>query len=113
MGMFDLWLPILLAAVGVFVASSVFHIVIEIHKGDFAKLPGEETLLAAMREQGVQQGDYMFPFAGSMKEMGTPEHIETCNLGPVGVVLPVGDPEPPGHVLGQVAGVSVLHGGHR
>ena len=35
----DLWLPILLSAVLVFVASSILHMVIPIHRGDFGKLP--------------------------------------------------------------------------
>ena len=90
----ELWLPILLSAVFVFIVSSILHMVIPIHKGDFAKLPGEEKLLEAMRTQNVQPGSYMFPCAGSMKEMGTPEMIEKCNKGPVGfvTVIPNGPP---------------------
>ena len=88
----DLWLPILLSAVFVFVASSVLHMLIPIHKGDFGKLPGEEAVLEGMRAQGVRPGSYGFPYAGSMKEMGTPEMIEKLNRGPVGfmTVLPNG-----------------------
>ena len=37
----DLWLPILLSAVFVFVASSIIHMAIPIHKGDYKRLPGE------------------------------------------------------------------------
>jgi hypothetical protein len=88
------WLPILLSAVFVFVASSVIHMALPIHKGDFKKLPGEEGVLASMREQGLQPGCYMFPCAGSMKEMASPEMIEKCKRGPVGfmTVLPSGAP---------------------
>ena len=82
----ELWLPILLSAVFVFIASSILHMVIPIHKGDFAKLPGEEKLLDAMRGQGVQPGSYMFPCGESMKDMSTPEMIEKCNKGPVGIM---------------------------
>ncbi len=39
----ELWLPILLSAVVVFIVSSILHMVISIHKGDFKKLPGEES----------------------------------------------------------------------
>ena len=46
----DLWLPILLSAVFVFIASSIFHMAIPIHKGDFKKLPGEEKVLAEMAQ---------------------------------------------------------------
>lgn len=88
----DLWLPILLAAVAVFIVSSVIHMVLPIHKGDYKKLPNEDAVLESMRNHGVQQGSYMFPCAGSMKEMGTPEMIEKMNKGPVGymIVLPNG-----------------------
>lgn len=80
----DLWLPILLSAVFVFIASSVIHMALPIHKSDFKKLAGETDVLAAMRAQGVQPGSYMFPCAESMKDMATPEMVEKQNLGPVG-----------------------------
>ncbi len=82
--MTELWLPILLSAVAVFIASSIFHMVIPIHKGDFKKMPGEEKILAEMRAQGVQPGNYCFPMCESMKDMGSPEMTAKCNLGPVG-----------------------------
>ena len=74
----DLWLPILLSAVFVFVVSSILHMLIPIHKGDFKKMPGEEKVLEEMRAQGVQPGSYMFPYVGSPKEMCSPEMIEKC-----------------------------------
>lgn len=82
----DLWLAILLAAVLVFMASSVLHMVLPVHKSDCKKLSNEEALLGAMREQGLEPGEYVFPFADSLKEMGTPEMIARQNLGPVGFV---------------------------
>jgi len=88
----DLWLPILLSAVFVFVASSIIHMALPIHKGDFGKLPNEGSVLSDLRKHGVPPGQYMFPCAGSMKEMGTPEMIEKMKQGPVGhmTVLPSG-----------------------
>jgi len=87
-----LWLPILLSAVFVFIASSILHMVIPIHKSDFKKLPGEEQILEAMRNQNVQPGLYMFPRGESMKDMCSPEMVEKCNRGPVGhlIVMPNG-----------------------
>ena len=80
----ELWLPIVLSAVFVFIVSSIIHMAIPIHKGDFKKLPGEEKILAEMRAQGVRPGSYGFPCCESMKDMGSPEMIEKCKLGPVG-----------------------------
>ena len=88
----ELWLPILLSAVGVFVVSSVLHMCIPIHKNDYKKLENEEPLLAGLREHQQQPGEYMFPAAECMSDMKNPEYIERCNLGPVGfmVIMPNG-----------------------
>lgn len=88
----DLWLPILLSAVFVFVVSSVIHMALPIHKGDYKKLPGEAKVLDAMRGESVQPGSYMFPCCESMKDMGSPEMIDRLNKGPVGflTVIPNG-----------------------
>ena len=44
-----LWLPILLSAVLVFVASSLIHMASPWHKSDYPKLPDEEQLIGALR----------------------------------------------------------------
>jgi hypothetical protein len=83
----ELWLPILLSAVLVFAASSVIHMALQYHKKDYVKLPGEEQLLAAMRAQNLAPGHYIFPCAGSLKEMGTPEMLAKLQQGPVGSMI--------------------------
>ena len=52
----ELWLPILLSTVFVFIVSSILHMVIPIHKGDFRKLSGEDQILEVLRAQGVRPG---------------------------------------------------------
>lgn len=79
-----LWLPILVSAVFVFIASSLIHMCSPMHKGDFKKLRNEDAVLEALRANGVEPGEYMFPCAGSMKDMGSPEMIEKRKRGPVG-----------------------------
>ena len=90
----ELWLPILLAAVFVFVVSSILHMVIPIHKGDYKRLPDEDKVCDALRAASPSPGAYMIPCPGSMKEMGSPEMIERYKKGPVGwmTVLPNGPP---------------------
>lgn len=90
----DLWMPILLSAVAVFVVSSIVHMVLQTHNNDYGKLAGEDAVLEAMRAQNVQPGHYMFPCPGSIKEMGNPEMIEKFEKGPVGfaIVKPSGVP---------------------
>ena len=80
-----LWLPILLSAGIVFVASSILHMLLPIHKNDYRKLPDEDKVLDAMRTAGVTPGrEYRFPFC-SMKEMKEPATAEkfgwACRAG--------------------------------
>jgi hypothetical protein len=89
----DLWLPIVLSAVFVFVVSSVIHMGVQYHKSDHKKLPGEDGVMEAIRKAGVPPGSYLFPCAGSMKEMQSPEMLERFRLGPVGWITLV----PNGH----------------
>lgn len=90
----ELWLPILLAAVFVFIASSVFHMALPIHKNDYGAMPGEAAVLEFMRSQGVKTGTYSFPYCSSPAEMGKPEMIEKFKQGPAGTMTIVA-PGPP------------------
>jgi hypothetical protein len=89
-----LWLPILLAAVFVFVVSSVIHMVLPFHRKDYGPLPGEAAVLDAMRKAGVPPGQFMFPGCANMKDMASPEMQAKYAQGPVGtmIVLPSGIP---------------------
>jgi hypothetical protein len=82
----SLWLPILLSAVVVFVASSLIHMVLRYHRTDYARLPGEEAILEAMRSTGVGPGDYLFPWAGSPAAMKDPAYVEKRKRGPAGLL---------------------------
>lgn len=98
----DLWLPILLSAVIVFVASSVIHMALPLHKNDSRSLPNEEQVLAALRAGGAAPGQYMFPRPSSMKDMCSPEMLAKFKQGPVGNMnlMPNGAPSM-GKSLGQ------------
>jgi hypothetical protein len=87
-----LWLPILLSAVIVFVASSIIHMASPWHKNDYAKVPNEEGLRAALRPLAIPPGDYMVPRPTSREEMRSAEFMEKVNQGPnlVLTVLPTG-----------------------
>lgn len=89
----ELWLPILIAAVLVFVASALIHMVLKYHKNDYQALPDEERILAAMRDAGVKPGHYSFPHA-SYEKMDDPEVVARFERGPVGLVtvVPSGPP---------------------
>ncbi len=88
-----LWLPIVLSAVIVFVASSILHMVLPYHHNDYKKIPDEDTVLPALRTAGLTRGLYVFPHC-THKDMKSPEIIEKQNKGPVGmmIVFPSGPP---------------------
>jgi Flp pilus assembly protein TadB len=89
-----LWLPILLAAVVVFIASSFIHMALKYHNAEYRRVPDEDAVLGAMRAGKIAPGFYSFPHAASMKEMGSPELIEKFQQGPVGTahIRPNGPP---------------------
>src|SRR5438094_3330103 len=91
-----LWLPILLSAIIVFVASSIMHMLLPYHRSDYQRLPDEDKLLVALRSAGLKRGLYIFPFC-THKEMKSPVVIEKYKQGPVGMmtVLPTGPPVMP------------------
>src|SRR5258708_17179189 len=80
-----LLLPILLAAVIVFVASSLIHMVLKYHQSDYRKLPEEDKLLDGLRPAGLTPGLYHFPHC-SHKEMNSPAMQEKFKQGPVGML---------------------------
>jgi hypothetical protein len=77
-----LWIPILVAAVLVFVVSSIIHTLSPWHKNDYPRVPDEDRVRDALRPFAIPPGDYMVP-RGYGKEMQSPEFIEKLKQGPV------------------------------
>jgi hypothetical protein len=90
----SLWLPIVLSAVIVFIASSLIHMVLGYHKNDLLAVPKEDDVMAALRPFNLPPGDYAMPKPASMKDMGSPAFLEKMKKGPV-VLMNVGVPGPP------------------
>lgn len=90
----ELWLPILVSAVFVFVASSLVHMVLKYHAKDYGKLANEDEIMDFMREKGVSEGQYALPSVCSMAELAEPETIAKFEKGPVAFinVMPSGPP---------------------
>ena len=78
-----LWIPILLSAVIVFIASSIIHMALPWHKGDYPKLAAEQSVMDALLPLALPPGDYMIPRASHMNEMKTPQFQERMRKGPV------------------------------
>ena len=84
--MTSLWLPILLSAVGVFIVSSIVHMILPYHRTDYGKLPNEEAVMDALRPHGIAPGEYAFPHSASPEDMKDPGYAEKMNRGPVGIL---------------------------
>lgn len=81
-GMSGLVMPIVLSAVGVFVVSSLIHMVFNWHKNEYQKLPNEDAVSAALRPFNLAPGEYALPAVNEAKEMGTPEFQARLKQGP-------------------------------
>lgn len=79
----SLWIPILLSAVLVFVASFLIHMMLGYHRSDFGGVPSEGEFLEAVRKFDIPTGDYCVPHPVSPKEMKNPEFQEKWKRGPV------------------------------
>lgn len=82
----SLWLPILVSALLVFVASSVIHMVLGYHNTDYGKLPREDDIIAALRPIGIPPGDYFLPWGGGAAAFKDPVFQEKWKNGPVAML---------------------------
>jgi len=78
-----LWMPILLSAVVVFIASSIIHMAPLWHRNECPGVPDQDRLMDALRPFGLKPGEYMVPRAASMKDCNTPAFVEKMKRGPV------------------------------
>jgi hypothetical protein len=103
-----LWLPIVLSAVIVFIASSLIHMLLTYHRSDYHQLPNEDKLMALLRPDNLKPGLYVFPYC-KPKDMKSPAAIEKYKQGPVGHIniIPNGPPVMP-KFLGQWFGFCLL-----
>lgn len=85
-GMHALWIPIVVSAVFVFVASSLFHMVLPWHKRDYPQVPNEDGVMNALRPFNIPPGDYVMPRPTSSADMSSPNFKSKMEQGPVVVM---------------------------
>jgi hypothetical protein len=103
----SLWLPIILSAIIVFIASSIVHMVLPWHRSDYKKLPNEDAALPALRALSLTPGDYLFPKPDSPKALKDPSFLERWKAGPVGrMVIMNSGPSP---TMGKQLGLWFLY----
>lgn len=104
-----LWMPILVSAVLVFVASFLAWVVSPHHKSDWKKLPDEDAVREAVNntsEGKLAPGQYLVPFAATQQDMQDEAYVKKCTEGPVGIFT-VRAPGPP--TMGAAIGMSFVY----
>ena len=91
-GIVSLWLPILISAVIVFIASAIIHMASPWHKSDYPPLPNEDGFRNVVGPLDLPPGDYMIPRSRSRAEMQSAEFAEKMKQGPnvIMTVMPKG-----------------------
>ena len=82
--MAGLWLPVLLTAVAVFMASSLVHMLFNWHNSSYRKLDNEDAVREAINAGKPQPGMYVLPYCADMKAMGEESMAAKMREGPVG-----------------------------
>ena len=104
-----LWMPIVLSAVGVFIASSLIHMVFQWHKSEYGKLPNENEVRSVLRGANLAPGQYVMPHCDGGKEMQSPETQAKFKEGPVAVLVVRANGMPRmGATLGQWFGFALV-----
>jgi hypothetical protein len=78
----SLVLPILVAAVAVFVLSLVVQMAMPWHRRDFDNVPSDDVFLDAMRQLAIPPGDYTVPSPRLPSGARNPEFVDKWAAGP-------------------------------
>jgi hypothetical protein len=84
-----LWLPIVVAAVIVFITSAVIWMAMPWHKKEFDHFPDEDGLIAFLRKGNLGAGMYLYPFMSHemQKDKAVMEaHRKKVAEGPAGIM---------------------------
>src|SRR4249919_3561512 len=79
----QIWLPVVVAAVAVFVASSLIHMVFKWHVSEYRPLANEDEVRAALRAGNAAPGSYVIPHCADMKKMRDEAMLQKFREGPV------------------------------
>ncbi|PYS94453.1 MAG: hypothetical protein DMF50_12455 [Acidobacteria bacterium] len=90
----SLWIPVIVSAVVVFVASSILHMAIQYHKADHKPLPNEDAVRDVLARGNLAPGVYFTPHCPDMKQLKEPAIQAKFEKGPVAIItiMPKGAP---------------------
>ncbi len=105
MSIVDLWLPILISSVLIWIVSALIWTVLPWHKSDFAKVTDEEGTRSALK--GLRPGFYNVPHCIDQKALKDPEMQQKFKDGPLAFITILPNGLPP---MGRNMVLSFLHG---
>lgn len=82
----QLWLPILIATICVFFASSIIWMLLPYHKPDIKFIPNESDFDEAIGKLNIAPGFYMYPNCQNSKEMKSEAFAARWKSGPWGTI---------------------------
>ncbi len=99
----SLLLPTIVAAVAVFILSSIIHMAMPWHRSDYGQVPDDDALLDAIRPLNIPPGDYVVPSPYGPGGQGrNPEFMSKFKRGPsVLMTLHAGGEMNMGRYMGQ------------
>jgi hypothetical protein len=80
----QLWLPIVVSSVVVFIASFLAWMVLPHHKKDVKTLPDEKALTDHLKGLNIPPGTYMWPNLAPGEDMKSEAYVARYNAGPWG-----------------------------
>ncbi|MFZ6845247.1 hypothetical protein [Undibacterium sp. RuTC16W] len=86
MTLLHLWIPILAAAIAVFVASSFIHMVFKWHNSEYRALPNDDEVRRVLGSAKLSAGLYVTPHCPDMKEMQSEVIQQKFRDGPVALI---------------------------
>jgi hypothetical protein len=81
-----LWLPIIVAAIALFIASALAWVLLPHHKGEWRRLSNENEFMETLGKGNPAPGLYAFPYAMDQKQAELPELKAKMAKGPIGYV---------------------------
>jgi hypothetical protein len=84
--MIQLCLPIIAAAIAVFIASSLIHMVFKWHNSEYRPLPNEDEVRRVLGSANLTPGLYTTPHCTEMKDMQSEAMQQKFRDGPIALI---------------------------
>jgi hypothetical protein len=79
----SLWLPVLVSAAAVWIASAIAWMALPHHKKDFSRIPNEQDVIDALRKAALPPGQYISPYMPDVKNMKDAAVVKRFEEGPL------------------------------